>query len=236
MAPSAIPPGWKTTRVRGAAARPRRARLELLRAPYPGADRATAKRAPGVGALASRSQGAAGAEGRGHHGLGCREQLGGRLQEESGSAEGPQQSFPTCSSGGEFQTLRNHRLPRSPRPPQQQAAARVSLAGPRVGAFGLAATPLGPAFALAAASILLVEAEGGGWVESPRWLAAGKSVLVGFVRSAPRLSLEGEGASSPSRSRRRCRCRSPRLKSVSGGGAAGAAMLAAALPIVGGRK
>lgn len=92
--------------------------------------------------------------------------------------------------------------------------------------------PLGPASALVATSILSVEAEGGGWVELPRWLA-GSSVLVGFVRSVPRLSLEGEGASSPSRSRR---YRSPSLKSVSGGGAAGAAMLAVALPIVGGRK
>lgn len=59
------------------------------------------------------------------------------------------------------------------------------------------------------------------------------SVLMGFVRSVPRLSLEGEGASSPSRSRR---YRGPSLKSVSGGGAAGAAMLAVALPIVAGRK
>lgn len=35
---------------------------------------------------------------------------------------------------------------------------------------------------------------------------------MGFVRSVPRLSLEGEGASSPSRSHRH-RHRSPRLKS-----------------------
>lgn len=69
--------------------------------------------------------------------------------------------------------------------------------------------PLGPASALVATSILSVEAEGGGWVELPRWLA-GSSVLVGFVRSVPRLSLEGEGASSPSRSRR---YRGPSLKS-----------------------
>lgn len=93
--------------------------------------------------------------------------------------------------------------------------------------------PLGPASALVATSILSVEAEEGGRVGTPSWSATNSSVLVGFVRSVPRLSLEGEGAASPSRS---CRRRSPSLKSVSGGGAAGAAMLASALLIVGGRR
>lgn len=71
--------------------------------------------------------------------------------------------------------------------------------------------PLGPASALAATSILSVEAEEGGRVGTPSWSAANSSVLVGFVRSVPRLSWEGEGASSPNRS---CRRRSPSLKSL----------------------
>lgn len=53
--------------------------------------------------------------------------------------------------------------------------------------------PPGPASALVATSILSVEAEGGGRVGTPRWSAASSSVPVGFVRSVPRLSLEGEG-------------------------------------------
>lgn len=50
----------------------------------------------------------------------------------------------------------------------------------------------GPASALAAASILLVEA-GGGRVADTGWSAAGSSALVGFVRSVPHFSLEREG-------------------------------------------
>lgn len=53
--------------------------------------------------------------------------------------------------------------------------------------------PSGPASALVATSILLVEAEGGGRVGTLRWSAASSSVPVGFVLSVPRLSLEGEG-------------------------------------------
>lgn len=50
----------------------------------------------------------------------------------------------------------------------------------------------GPAFALAATSILLVEAEGGR-VADAEWSAASSSALVGFVQSVPHLSLEREG-------------------------------------------
>ncbi|XP_048672044.1 proline-rich proteoglycan 2-like [Marmota marmota marmota] len=50
----------------------------------------------------------------------------------------------------------------------------------------------GPASALAATSILMVEA-GGGRLSDVGWSAASSSALVGFVRSLPHLSLEREG-------------------------------------------
>lgn len=53
-----------------------------------------------------------------------------------GGSRGPQRSFPTCSSRGVFETLGHSHLPSlGPVGPQQQAAARVSLAGPRESVF-----------------------------------------------------------------------------------------------------
>ncbi|XP_047648458.1 uncharacterized protein LOC125133872 [Phacochoerus africanus] len=53
-----------------------------------------------------------------------------------GGSRGPQRSFPTCSSRGGFETLGHSHLPSlGPVGPQQQAAARVSLAGPRESVF-----------------------------------------------------------------------------------------------------
>lgn len=59
--------------------------------------------------------------------------------------------------------------------------------------FRLAVEPPGPASAVAADSILSVEAEGGGWVVEAR--VAGSSLIGvrGLCRSVPRLSLEREG-------------------------------------------
>lgn len=200
-----------------------RAGRSYCRAGGGGPLQAPEERASRVGAPASRS---ARTEGRGHRPAapGGAEQAPRR----SPASPGAPQCFPTCSSPGGFQTLGNNHRRRRPAA-QQQAAALASLAGPASARFDWpSCLPAAPA--LAAASILSVETEGGSR-RDPEVASGWVVVFVGCVRPVPRLSLEGEGASLPVGAAAAV----PSLKSVSGG-AVGAAMLAAGLPIVGGRR
>lgn len=62
--------------------------------------------------------------------LGVPEQLGGRLQEETCVSREPVVVVPDMLLSGRISNPGQQPPPSSPRPPQQQAVARVSLAGP----------------------------------------------------------------------------------------------------------